>query len=270
MSAKGRSGNLVKDVFRPQVGYGIMRSFGVAGTDANLDLAVTAGWILTKDGPVYLQDSDFANIGPADDGILTASDTTVVFFSPRNYAQVVANSNEEVPQNNTATSAAIYSNLTGTRQYPDDIVLFKATTDATTVTDTWVGEWVNTHVLSLKNVVLTAAADLVEAAIPGFHPRNYLFDIWAILTADVTVSTAILSFQQLDPTTTTSTEMSTLTLPVQTFDLDVRANIIRPYFVGTAIDTWYRDRILVVECTDTATAGNVDLYLKFGGYVPQD
>ena len=271
MSAKTRSGNLIKSVFREQLQYGIIREFGVAGTDANLDLAVVPGWILTKEGPIYLQDSDFAELGPASDGLLTASDTTAVFFSPRNYAQVTAASTNEVPADNTATSAAIYSNITGTKQYPDDILLFKAVTDATTVTDTWVGEWAFTQVLGLKNIVVTAAADLIEAPIPGYHSSTFLYDIWAVLTASVTTSTAILSFQSINTTTTTETERSTLTLPVQTFDLDARGNIIRPYFTGTAIDRWERsEEILVVACTDTADAGNCDLYLKFGGYPLQD
>lgn len=240
-------------------GVGILSGFSV-DTPASLNPTITAGKLLLPGGHVvYLQNSDFNFIGPAGDGLLTASDITSCFFSPSSYLQATGTA---VP---TANSGAIYSNLTGTKTNPDDIRLFTATTDATTITQIVPGDWYNSKIIRIGSANIGSTGDKVASIFPGINGRAaYCYGIVAVTTTSVASDSGTVALQALDIESGSETELGTVVCIVKTADLDVLANLdwseLTTYQVVQPMSQ------LVVECTEAATSGVVDVYGLFGGY----
>lgn len=241
------------------VGKGILSGFSV-DTPASLNPTITPGTILLPNGSeVYLVNSDFDYIGPAGDGLLTPSDITSVFFSPSAYYTATGSA---VP---TGNSGAIYSNLTGTKTNPDDIRLFTATTDATTITQIVPGDWYDSKIIKLGSANVGSTGDKLAGIFPGINGRAaYCYGLCAVTTTTIANDSATLSLQALDIESGAETVLGTLLVTVKTLDLDVLANVdwseLTTYQVVEPLQQ------LVVECTEAATSGVVDVYGLFGGF----
>ena len=243
-------------------GVGILKGFSV-DTPATLNPTITQGDLLLPGGTVVrLINGDFDFIGPAGDGLLTASDITSCFFSPSSY---FAATGTAVP---TANSGAIYTNLTGTKTNPNDIRLFTATTDSTAITQVVPGDWFDARCIRIGSANVGSTGDKVATIFPGINGRPaYCFGLVAVTTTSIASDTATIALQSLDIESGSETELGTLLVTVKTADLDVLANLdwseLTTYQVVQPMSQ------LVVECTEAATSGVVDVYGLFGGY-PDD
>ena len=256
LKTRQRKGTLLP----PQgMGRGILNGFSV-DTPSSLNPTITPGTILLPNGSeVYLINSDFDFIGPAGDGLLTASDITSVFFSPSSYYVATGTA---VP---TANSGAIYSNLTGTKVSPDDIRLFTATTDGTTILQVVPGDWYDSKIIKLGSANVGSTGDKVAGIFPGINGRAaYCYGIALVTTTSVASDSATVSLQALDIESGAETELGTVVATVKTADLDVLANLdwseLTSYVVVEPLQQ------LVVECTEAASSGVVDVYGLFGGF----
>lgn len=244
-------------------GVGILKGFSV-DTPTSLNPTITAGDLLLPGGTIVrLIDGDFAFIGPAGDGLLTASDITSCFFSPSSY---FAATGTAVP---TANSGAIYSNLTGTKTTPNDIRLFTATTNGTDITRIVPGDWYDSIVLPIGGLAdVGSTGDKFSCIFPGINGRAaYCYGLAFLTTTSIASDTATAALQALDIESGAETELGTVLITVKTADLDVLANIdwseLTTYQVVQPMSQ------LVFECTESAASGNGQLFGLFGGY-PDD
>ena len=243
-------------------GVGILKGFSV-DTPATLNPAITTGDLLLPGGHVVnLIDGDFAFIGPAGDGLIAASDITSCFFSPSSYFAATATA---VP---TANSGAIYSNLTGTKVTPNDIRLFTATSDATTITKIVPGDWYDPRVLHVGSCNVGGTGNLRSVVFPGINGRAaYCYGMYAVTTTTIANDTATIDLEQINPTTAVESSLGTLVVTVKTLDLDSLDNI--DYSEWTTYVVVQPGTQLVLECTEAAQSGVVEVYGLFGGY-PDD
>ena len=242
------------------MGRGILSGFSV-DTPSSLNPTITPGTILLPNGSeVYLINSDFNFIGPAGDGLLTASDITSVFFSPSAYYVATGTA---VP---TANSGAIYSNLTGTKVSPDDIRLFTATTSGSAITQIVPGDWYDSIILPIGGLAdVGSTGDKFSWLFPGINGRAaYCYGAAFLTTTSIASDTATASLQALDIESGAETVLGTVLITVKTADLDVLANIdwseLTTYQVVQPLQQ------LVFECTESASSGNGQLYGLFGGF----
>ena len=240
-------------------GVGLLKGFSV-DTPTTLNPTITTGDLLLPGGKVInLIDGDFAFIGPAGDGLLTASDITSCFFSPSSYFAATATA---VP---TANSGAIYSNLTGTKTNPNDIRLFTATTSSTAITQVVPGDWYDARIIDCGSANVGSTGDKFSCIFPGINGRSaYCFGLVAVTTTTIASDTATVALQALDIESGAETELGTVLVTVKTLDLDVLANL--DWSELTTYQEVQPMSQLVVECTESAASGVVQVYGLFGGY----